>query len=103
MEDHLIFEEMKSNFKEGVFKKQTVFCFRVNGKDITIYIDSTSFRIENVKTTRKVDCFCEIDENTLKKIWYDNYKPSLVDIMTGKIKPSDPLLLKNFLKAFGRK
>lgn len=105
-EEQSIFEEIKSRFIKGVFKEEAVFCFAIIGADRaiynkTVYINSNTFRIEDSKA-KEADCYCEIEEDMLRKIYYDHYKPTLKDIMTGRVKVSNPSLLKDFLKAFGK-
>jgi hypothetical protein len=97
-----IFVEVEKSFKKNTFKEKKFFFFNVEGIEKTITIDSNGFVVEDGKTVENPDCQCEIKREILEKVWYENYKPSFIDFISGKIRANDPYLLKEFMKAFGR-
>jgi hypothetical protein len=97
-----IFAEVERDFKKNTFKEKRIFYFNIEGIEKTVTIDSKGFTVEDGKTIENPDCQCEIKREILEKIWYENYKPSFIDFVSGKIRANNPYLLKEFMKAFGR-
>jgi hypothetical protein len=97
-----IFNEVEKSFKKNTFKEKKIFFFNVEGIEKTITIDSNGFVVEDGKTVDNPDCQCEIKREILEKVWYENYKPSFIDFISGKIRANDPYLLKEFMRAFGK-
>jgi hypothetical protein len=94
--------EMQASFRKGVFKEKTTFAFIVNNATITITLDAESFTAREGSASGKVDCTCKTSEEMFRKIWFDGYRPGIMDFMGGAIKADAPLLLPQFLKAFGK-
>lgn len=97
-----IFAEVEKDFKKNVFKERRVFFFNVEGIEKTVTIDSNRFVVEDGRTVEEPDCQCEIKREVLERVWYENYKPSFIDFISGKIRASNPYLLKEFMRAFNR-
>jgi len=101
MNDEII-AEMGSLFRKGTFSKRTSFRFYVDGVIVKVAIDAESYSVEPGETDEKVDCSCKTSAEMFKKIWYDSYKPGIMEFLNGEIKCDAPLLLPQFLKAFGK-
>lgn len=97
-----IIADMKANFKKGVFTERKTFLFSMDEIQITVVVDADSFVAEEGKTVEKADCFCKTGKEMFKKIWFDGYRPGIMDFLGGAIKADQPLLLQQFVKAFGR-
>jgi hypothetical protein len=97
-----ILAEMDSLFREGVFAEKTSFYFSVDDLPITVTVDATSFTLELGKTVENPDCSCKTDAQMFSQIWNDGYRPGIMDFLDGTIKCDAPLLLPQFLKAFGK-
>jgi hypothetical protein len=97
-----IFSEVENEFKKNYFKEKKIFYFNIEGIEKTVSIDSKRFIVEDGKIVENPDCSCEIKKEILEKIWYDNYKGSFIDFVSGKIRANNPYLLKEFMRAFGR-
>jgi hypothetical protein len=97
-----IIAEMGPIFRKGVFKKRTSFRFTVDNITRTVIIDAESYVVERETTVEKVDCSCKTSAEMFKRIWYDGYKPGIMDFLGGAIKSDAPLMLPQFLKAFGK-
>ncbi|MDY6821440.1 MAG: hypothetical protein SVN78_07460, partial [Deferribacterota bacterium] len=79
------------------------FYFNVDGIEKTVSIDREKFVVKDGKAVEKPDCWCKTSRRLIEKIWYDNYKPSMSDFISGKIRSNDPYLLRRFMEALGRK
>jgi hypothetical protein len=97
-----IISEMGSQFRKGVFDKKTTFRFLIGDATITVTIDAESYAVEKGAGTGEVDCSCKTSEDMFRKVWYDGYKPGIMDFLGGAIKSDAPLMLPLFLRAFGK-
>jgi hypothetical protein len=97
-----ILAEMESLFQKGVFAERTSFYFSVDEIPITVVIDAGSFTVELGKTVEHADCSCKTDGQMFSQIWNDGYRPGIMDFLGGAIKCDAPLMLPQFLKAFGK-
>ncbi|MBU5613984.1 hypothetical protein KOL99_13720 [Geomonas sp. Red51] len=94
--------EMEAAFREGIFDKETVFRFHLDQDTVTIVVGSAGYRVVKGATPEPVDCECGTSAEMFRKIWYDGYRPGIMDFLGGAIRCNNPLLLPGFLKAFGR-
>ncbi|WP_328746383.1 hypothetical protein [Geomonas anaerohicana] len=94
--------EMEAAFCKGVFDKDTVFRFNLEQETITIAVGPDGYRVVRGATPEAVDCECSTSAEMFRKIWYDGYRPGLMDFLGGAIRCDNPFLLPGFLKAFGR-
>jgi len=97
-----IIAEMETLFRKGVFTESASFLFFVDEVTITVIIDADSYAVEPGAATGKADCTCRTCAQMFRKIWYDGYKPGIMDFFGGEIKCDAPLMLPRFLKAFGK-
>lgn len=95
-----IIEEMGPLFCKGSFGERKTFCFTLGETSMTVAVDADSYAV--TRGAAPADCSCRTGAEMFKKIWYDGYRPGLVDFLSGQIKCDAPLLLPQFLKAFGK-
>ncbi|MBJ6800851.1 hypothetical protein JFN90_11985 [Geomonas sp. Red259] len=94
--------EMEAAFCQGVFDCDTVFLFHLEQDTVTIMVGADHYRAVKGGTPEPVDCECITSAEMFRKIWYDGYRPGIMDFLGGAIRCDNPLLLPRFLKAFGR-
>ena len=94
--------EMKSLFRKGVFAERTSFYFTLDDSEITVILDAESYSAEQGKTVQEPDCSCKTATEMFRRIWYDGYRPGIMDFLGGAIKSDAPLMLPQFLKSFGK-
>lgn len=92
--------EMDGLFCKGVFTDRTVFHFTLGEASIIVAISAERFTLEG--DAGKVDCSCRTSAEMFRKIWYDGYRPGIMDFLGGAINSNAPLLLPQFLRAFGK-
>ena len=97
-----IIAEMESLFRKGVFAEETSFYFSVDDTPITVIIDDRSYAVERGKTIERPDCSCKTGSQMFGQIWNEGYRPGIMDFLGGAIKCDAPLLLPQFLRAFGK-
>lgn len=93
--------EMESAFRKGVFSKKTTFRFRLEDTTIAITVDGEGYQVENGDVA-VADCDCATSAEIFRKIWYEGYRPGIMDFLSGAIVCDNPLMLPQFLRAFGR-
>lgn len=97
-----IISDMVTSFREGVFSRSTSFLFLVDQDTITVTLDATSYAAEKGALVEKPDCTCKTGAEMFRKIWFDGYRPGIMDFLSKEIRCDAPLLLPQFLKAFGK-
>ena len=97
-----IIAEMAALFRKGVFSEKTSFYFSVDDIRMTVIIDAESYAVERGKTIEHADCSCKTGAEMFGQIWNDGYRPGIMDFLGGAIKCDAPLMLPQFLRAFGK-
>ena len=97
-----IIAEMPTLFRKGVFTERNTFSFTLDDVTITVTIDAESYEVSRGTVAGKTDCSCKTSAEMFRKIWYDGYKPGIMDFLGGEIKTDAPLMLPHFLLAFGK-
>ena len=97
-----IIDEMSTLFQKSAFSCKTTFYFSVDEVNVTVTIDAEGYLVEQGKTVEAPDCLCTTTADMFKKIWYDGYRPGIMDFFGGTIKTNDPLMLQQFIRAFGK-
>jgi hypothetical protein len=97
-----IITEMEALFRKGVFSEKTSFYFSVDDIRMTVIIDAESYVVERGKTIERADCSCKTGAQMFGQIWNDGYRPGIMDFLGGAIKCDAPLMLPQFLRAFGK-
>ncbi|MBU5637529.1 hypothetical protein KOM00_12400 [Geomonas sp. Red69] len=94
--------EMEAAFCKGIFDTETVFRFHLDKDAVTIMVGPDCYRVVRGATPEPVDCECSTGAEMFRTIWYEGYRPGIMDFLGGAIKCDNPFLLPGFLKAFGR-
>jgi len=97
-----IIGEMGPLFRKGVFTEKSSFRFTLEGTSITVLIDADSYEVERDAARTTVDCSCKTTSEMFGRIWYDGYRPGIMDFLGGDIRCDAPLMLPQFLRAFGK-
>ena len=97
-----IIGEMGPLFQKGVFAESTSFRFTLEEASVTLLIDADSYVVERDAARTAVDCSCKTPSDMFRKIWYDGYRPGIMDFLGGDIRCDAPLMLPQFLRAFGK-
>jgi putative sterol carrier protein len=97
-----IIAKLPGEYVKGSFPKKTVFYFSVDGVEKTVVLDANDCTVHAGKLSAEADCVCKTSGEMFTRIWNDGYRPGIMDFMSGKIKSNEPMLLPQFLKAFGK-
>jgi len=97
-----MFSSLQELYQKGVFTVPTTFYFSVDNIRKTLTLDSDGCTIQDGKTVEVADCVCKTSSSMFNRIWNEGYRPGVMDFMTGSIKSNAPMLLQQFLSAFGK-
>jgi hypothetical protein len=97
-----LFAAIPGQYVTGIITRPTTYYFSVDDIKKTVRLDSERAIVEDGKTVEDADCVCKTSAEFLAKIWRDDYRPGVMDFMSGKIKSNDPAALETFLRCFGK-
>lgn len=97
-----IINSLPNEYIKGSFPVKTTFYFSVDEIKKTVVLDENSCTVLDGKLSDEADCICKTSDEMFKRIWNDGYRPGIMDFMGGKIKSNAPMLLPQFLQAFGK-
>ena len=97
-----VFGEFQECYQKGVFTVPTTFYFSIDDIRRTVTLDAERCLIEEGKTVEEADCVCKTSATMFSRIWYDGYRPGIMDFLGGEIKSNNPQLLQQLLVAFGK-
>ena len=97
-----IIAALPTSYITGSFPNRTTFYFTVDEIKKTVVLDGDSCVVLDGKAVEEADCVCKTSAEMFNKIWNEGYRPSMMDFMGGKIKSNAPMLLPQFLAAFGK-
>lgn len=94
--------EMDAIFCQGVFSERKVFRFNLEAETVTVVVDSDGCQVDRGGNAEPADCSCSTSIKMFGDIWYGRYRPGIIDFLGGAIRCDNPLLLPQFLRAFGK-
>lgn len=97
-----VFEALPGLFKPGSVKAARSFYFSLGDVEKwTVTVGPESCSVTPGKND-KADCFIKSSAEFFLDVWHGRKVPGLGDFMSGAIKSNNPLLLKEFVTAFGK-
>lgn len=97
-----IFSGLQESFVPSEVDEESSFYFSIDETKKTVILTPDSCLVEDGKTRDEADCVCKTDGVFFAKIWNEGYRPGMSDFLSGKIKSNNPMMLKDFLAAFGK-
>jgi putative sterol carrier protein len=87
-------------FVKGNVDKPRLFYFSLGDKEKwTVSLSKDKCEVKAGKA-EDADCFFKASEQMFLDVWNGKHVPGAKDFLTGAIKSNNPLLLKEFVKAF---
>jgi putative sterol carrier protein len=98
-----IFKGLPKKFKKGAVKSPRTFYFSL-GDDEKWTVTLTPDACEVVEgKSEDADCFFKATPEMFLDVWSGKHTPSAKDFLMGTIKSNNPMMLKEFVAAFGVK
>ena len=96
-----VFETLPKMFQKGAVKIQRTFYFSLGDEEKwTVALSKDACKVVAGKPPQDADCFFKASTEMFLNVWNGKHTPSATDFLTGAIKSNNPLLLKEFVKAF---
>lgn len=97
-----IISALPGEYIKGSFPLKTTFYFSVDEIKKTVILHEEGCSVHDGKLSENADCICKTSDWMFSRIWNEGYRPGAMDFMSGKIKSNAPMLLQQFLEAFGK-
>lgn len=96
-----VFRLLPTRFKEGIVEKEIVYYFSIDDQQWTVFAGPRQCEVKKGKLVDNADCFLKTSTEIFLGTVSGEYTPSMMDIIRGKIKTNNPLLLQTFKDIFG--
>jgi len=99
-----IFHQLPERFHKGAVKTPRTFYFSLD-EDEKWTVDLTKDKCVVVegKPDEDADCFFKSTKKMFLDVWSGRHVPGATDFLLGRIKSNNPMLLKEFVAAFGKR
>jgi len=96
-----VFKGLPKRFNKANVKSARSYYFSLGDKEKwTVHITKEKCEVVSGKPDGDADCFFKASEQMFLDVWNGKHTPSAKDFLTGTIKSNNPILLKDFVKAF---
>jgi putative sterol carrier protein len=96
-----VFRQLKENFREGQTNRDLTFNFIVDQELWTVSLGPQAFEFEEGRLAQFADCTLEVPRQIFLDAFNGDYRPSMMDLLSGKIKVNRPEMLFAFKDVFG--
>jgi putative sterol carrier protein len=98
-----IFKGLPKKFHKGSIASTKTFYFSLGDDEKwTVTLSPDKCEVKEGKTD-DADCFFKAAPRVFMDVWNGKHMPSAADFLMGTIKSNNPLMLKDFVAAFGIK
>lgn len=98
-----IFKGLPKKFQKGSVKSPKTFYFSLGDDEKwTVTLSPDKCEVKEGKS-EDADCFFKASPQVFMDVWNGKHMPSAGDFLMGTIKSNNPLMLKDFVAAFGIK
>jgi putative sterol carrier protein len=96
-----VFRQLQENFQQGQVNRSLVYNFIISEEYWTVSMGPEHCDVEEGAHAEFADCTLEIGRQIFLGTFNGTYKPSMMDLLTGKIKVNRPEMLFAFKDIFG--
>lgn len=96
-----VFRQLKENFREGQTNRNLTYNFIVDKELWTVSLGPQAFEVEAGKLSQFADCTLELPRQIFLDAFNGDYRPTMMDLLSGKIKVNRPEMLFAFKDVFG--
>lgn len=98
-----IFKGLPKRFQKGTVKSPKTFYFSLGDDEKwTVVLSPDTCEVTEGRAD-DADCFFKASPEMFMDVWNGKHTPSATDFLLGKIKSNNPMMLKDFVAAFGIK
>jgi hypothetical protein len=95
-----VFEALPSRFRRGRVDNPTSFCFSIDDQEWTVIVETDRCSVTK-GTLDAADCSLKTSGDIFLGTIRGTYKPGIADLVNGRIKTNNPILLQTFRDIFG--
>jgi putative sterol carrier protein len=96
-----VFRQLKENFREGQTNRNLTYNFIIDTELWTVSLGPQIFDVEEGKLAQFADCTLEVSRQIFLDAFNGDYRPTMMDLLSGKIKVNRPEMLFAFKDIFG--
>jgi putative sterol carrier protein len=96
-----VFRQLKENFKPGQFNRSLTYNFLIDEERWSVSVSPQALQVEADNQAPFADCTLEISRQIFLDAFNGDYRPSMIDLLTGKIKVDRPEMLFAFKDILG--
>ena len=96
-----VFHALPSRFRKEKVEESLTFYFSIDAEQWTVIVTTETCEVQPGKTVDSADCYLKTTTAIFLGTLNGTYKPSMTDLIMGKIKTNKPLLLRKFRDIFG--
>lgn len=95
-----VFRQMPTRFRKGQTARNLTYYFSIEGREWTVFVGPDSCEVKEGKAVEKADCFLKTSKEIFLGTVTGQYTPTMTDLITGKIKTNNPMLMQTFRELF---
>ena len=95
-----VFRLMPTRFLKGKIDRPLVYYFSIENEQWTVFIRPESCEVKRGKAVENADCFLKTSKEIFLGTVSGQRTPTMTDLITGKIKTNNPMLLQTFRELF---
>jgi hypothetical protein len=96
-----VFLQLKHHFRPGQFNREAIFNFILEDERWTVSLGPDHCDIHEDRHSELADCTLEMPKEIFIGSFNGTYRPSIMDLLNGKIKVNRPEMLLAFKDLFG--
>ena len=96
-----VFKSLSGRFKPGRLTNTTTFYFLIDDESWTLAVGPSHCTVNEGEREKDADCSLRISKTLFLATLRGEYTPSLMDLISGKIKSNNPMLLAVSKDVFG--
>ena len=94
------FRLLPAKFHAGRTHKTLVYYFSIDEEKWTVTVSADRCEVERGKKAVEADCFLKTSTEIFLSTIRGEYMPSMMDVVTGRLKTNSPILLSTFKSVF---
>ncbi len=95
-----VFNQLKANFKPGQLERDLVFNFILDDEMWSVSLGNNHCSVQENDNAEFADCTIEMPKEVFLGSFNGSYRPSMMDLFSGKIKIDRPEMLFAFKSLF---
>jgi putative sterol carrier protein len=96
-----VFRQLQENYQAGQINRSLTYNFHIDEERWTVAVSPEALTVEEDNQAPFADCTLEISKEIFLGTFNGDYRPTMMDLLTGKIKVDRPEMLFGFKDILG--